>query len=139
MRIPAKLALLIAFVIRTILRAVCLSGVSSANLCQLPALSAAWQSVQFKPRDAAKNAIVPMNWSTGIPLRTWMFLKTVSDISAFCSGAAWPLAHATPQKHAHAAHVAQRTVRFHPVFISAMLQTAWVPTAKIPSTVIVDA
>src|SRR6266850_6416656 len=36
--------------------------------------------------------IVSMNSSTGIPLRTWTFLKTMSDICRFWSGPAWPAA-----------------------------------------------
>jgi len=55
------------FSIKTILRAVCLSGVSSAYRSQLPALSVTWQSVQFMLKAAEKKPIVPMNSFTGIP------------------------------------------------------------------------
>ena len=47
---------------------------------ELLALSEMWQSVQFRLSDAARNPIVPMNSSTGIPFRAWTFLNTSSDI-----------------------------------------------------------
>jgi predicted HD phosphohydrolase len=50
-----------AVTIRIIRRVVCFSALSSAYFAQLPPLSSTWQSVQFKPSDAEKNPIVPMN------------------------------------------------------------------------------
>src|SRR5712691_341943 len=79
-----------ADVITIILRAVRLASVSSAYLSQFPLLSATWQSVQFMPREAEKNPMVAMNWSAGIPLSAWTFLKTCSAIGGLCSGRAWP-------------------------------------------------
>src|SRR6266446_3452139 len=40
-----------------------------------------------------------MNSSTGIPLRTWTFLKTMSDICGFWSGPAWPAAVTRPSRN----------------------------------------
>src|SRR5438132_9746542 len=80
-------------------RAVCLSGVSSAKCAQLPSLCGVWQSTQFKPREAEKNPIVSINSSTGIPLRTWMLLKTSSAIRACCCVVAGGLADETPSRH----------------------------------------
>src|SRR5438105_4313697 len=76
-----------AVTICIILRDVCFNGVSSAYFAQLFSLSGVWHSVQFKLRAAAKNPIVSMNSSTGMPLRTWTFLKTSSTISGF---GCWP-------------------------------------------------
>src|SRR4029077_293890 len=90
-RRPAKLSLLIALTIWTILRAVRFKAVSSAYFPQSPELSEMWQSVQFKPKDAEKKPIVPMSSLAEIPLRTWMFLKTSS---ANC-GFSWDLAGTT--------------------------------------------
>src|ERR1700689_4818450 len=77
-------------------RAVSLRGLSSAYLAQLPPLSALWQSVQVSPRDAEKNPIVAMNWSTGMPFRTRTFLNAWS---AIC-GCDCALATATAIKNA---------------------------------------
>src|SRR5580704_8185926 len=76
-------------------RAVSLRGLSSAYFSQLPPLSALWQSVQVSPREAEKNPMVAMNWSTGMPLSTRMFLKVCSAADVFCCGGACPLANAT--------------------------------------------
>src|SRR5580704_2436005 len=61
-------------------RAVFLRGLSSAYLAQLPPLSALWQSVQVSPKDAEKNPMVAMNWSTGMPFKTRTFLNACSAI-----------------------------------------------------------
>jgi hypothetical protein len=39
-----------------------------------------WQLPQHRLSDVVKTPIVPMNSSTGMPLSTWTFLNTVSDI-----------------------------------------------------------
>src|SRR5579862_5017388 len=88
-----------AFIMPIMARAVRLVAVSSAYFSQLPALSKPWQSVQFMPTEAAKNPIVAMNWFTGIPLSTWMFLKTCSAIRGGGSGRAWPFANRPPSRH----------------------------------------
>src|SRR5260370_5437193 len=108
------------FSIKTILRAVCLSGVSSAYRSQLPALSVTWQSVQFKLREAEKKPIVPMNSFTGIPRSTWMFLKASSDICGFRSLpalAAWLRAQVVPMRHKIVVPMAQRIARLDLNFI----------------------
>src|SRR5471032_315705 len=46
--------------------------------------------------EAENSPIVPMNSSTGIPLRTWTFLKTSSDIWGF---GAWAPASAMLASH----------------------------------------
>jgi hypothetical protein len=51
----------------TILRVVCLKGVSSAYFAQSPPASDTWQSTQFIPVAAANIPIVSMNSSTGMP------------------------------------------------------------------------
>src|SRR5215467_15901959 len=58
---PPKLVWLIDVTIRIIRRVVCFRALSSAYFAQLPPLSSTWQSVQFRPSDAEKNPIVPMN------------------------------------------------------------------------------
>src|ERR1700679_2761156 len=69
-----------AFIMPIMRRAVSLRGLSSAYLAQLPPLSALWQSVQVSPREAEKNPMVAMNWSTGIPFKTRTFLNACSAI-----------------------------------------------------------
>src|SRR6202042_3024648 len=69
-----------AFIMPIMRRAVSFRGLSSAYLAQLPPLSALWQSVQVSPKDAEKNPMVAMNWSTGMPFKTRMFLKACSAI-----------------------------------------------------------
>src|SRR5579863_5523010 len=110
MRRPPKLSLLRVFTITIILRAILFNAVSSAYFAQSLELSETWQSVQFKPREAEKNPMVPMNSLTEIPLRTWTFLKTSSAICGFCSEAVWPLAGATASRHTI-------IVGFHPSFM----------------------
>ena len=73
-----------------IMRAFCLRGVSSANFAQSPPLSSVWQSVQLKLVEAAKNPIVCMKLSTGIPLRIWTFLKACSARIGLSPAGAWP-------------------------------------------------
>ena len=69
-RLPPKARLLRSFTIEIIMRVGRLSPVSSAYLAQLPELFETWQSVQFKPNEAAKNPIVSISSFTEIPLRT---------------------------------------------------------------------
>jgi hypothetical protein len=71
---------------------------SAANPAQLRS-SAMWQSSHDMPREAAKNPIVVMNWSTGIPFMTWTFLKTWSEIGGLSVGAC-ALTIATPSREA---------------------------------------
>ena len=85
-----------AFTITTIRRAVFFSTVSSAYRAQLPPLSEVWQSVQFKLKEAAKNPMVPKNWSTEIPRSTWIFLKASS---AICGFSACPCAQPMASRH----------------------------------------
>src|SRR5205807_4081913 len=96
---PPKFCLLMAVTICIIRRDVCFNGVSSAYLAQPFSLSGVWHSVQFKLRAAAKNPIVSMNSSTGMPLRTWTFLNTSSTISGFCCCPACALADSTASTH----------------------------------------
>src|ERR1700726_1969210 len=100
---------------RIILRAVCLSGVSSANFATSLALAVTWQSMQFMLREAEINPIVPMNSFTVSPRRTWTFLKTSSAICGFCSGPAWLLAGVIPSRYTIG--MAARIVRLDPGFM----------------------
>ena len=76
------------FIISTICRARWIIGVVSAKASRLPArMFGAWQPVQSLAVAAANIPIVSMNSSTGMPLSTWMFLKTVSAMGGFCPGA----------------------------------------------------
>src|SRR6266571_4045949 len=59
-----------------------------------------------------------MNSSTGIPLRTWTFLKTTSDICGFWSGPFWPAAATRPSRNTVIVTMAPRIVRLHPNFMS---------------------
>src|SRR6266571_2788087 len=59
-----------------------------------------------------------MNSSTGIPLRTWTFLKTTSDICGFWSGPVWPAAATRPSRNTVIVTMAPRIVRLHPNFMS---------------------
>src|SRR6185295_15207937 len=79
-------------------RVVRFRSLSSAYLAQLPPLSSTWQSVQLSPVAAAKNPIVSMNWSTGMPLRIWTFLKTSSAIGGLGSGP-WAATTMAPRSH----------------------------------------
>src|SRR5580765_6823301 len=68
--------------IEIIARAVRLRGGSSSHFgFDVPA--PVWQLPQHRLNDVVNTPIVPMNSSTGMPLSTWMFLKTVSDICGF--------------------------------------------------------
>ena len=69
-----------------------------------------WQSVQLRPVAVAKNPMVAMNSSTGIPLSTWMFLKTCSAIGG-AAGAAWLPESATLKKHADSSVAAATKIR----------------------------
>src|SRR6516164_10261291 len=76
-------------------RAVRLRGGSSSNFgFDVPA--PVWQLPQQRLSDVVNTPIVPMNSSTGMPLSTWMFLNTVSDICGFAvaavAAATWPFA-----------------------------------------------
>src|SRR5215831_5793228 len=76
-----------------IARAVRLRGGSSSHFgFDVPA--PVWQLPQHRLSDVVNTPIVPMNSSTGMPLSTWMFLKTVSDICglavAAAAAAVWP-------------------------------------------------
>ena len=98
MLFPPKFDALMVLTIRIILRAVCFSGVSSANLATSLALAVTWQSMQFMLRDAAIKPMVPMNSFTVSPRSTWTFLKTSSAICGFCSGATWLLTGVIPSR-----------------------------------------
>src|SRR5215467_2309066 len=84
--------------IEIIARAVRLRGGSSSHFgFDVPA--PVWQLPQQRLSDVVNTPIVPMNSSTGIPLSTWMFLNTVSDICGFAvaaaAAAAWPFSGLT--------------------------------------------
>src|SRR5213596_878588 len=68
--------------------------------------------------EEANIPIASMNSSTGIPLRTWTFLKTTSDICGFWSGPAWPAAATRPSRNTVIVTMAPRIVRLHPNFMS---------------------
>src|SRR5215510_4711588 len=92
---PPKLVLLMFCTMATMARAVRLRGGSSSHFgFEVPA--PVWQLPQHRLNDVVNTPIVPMNSSTGMPLSTWMFLNTVSDICAFAVAAAaaatWPFA-----------------------------------------------
>src|SRR5437660_3306301 len=81
--------------IEIIARAVRLRGGSSSHFgFDVPA--PVWQLPQHRLNDVVNTPIVPMNSSTGMPLSTWMFLNTVSDICGLAGVAAavwiWPSA-----------------------------------------------
>src|SRR5262249_7083824 len=76
---PLKLSRLMAATICIMRRAVRFFGGSSSHFgFDVPA--PVWQSPQQTVRAAENNPMVPMNSSTGIPFKTWTFLKTWSDI-----------------------------------------------------------
>ena len=52
--------------------------------------------MQQKVRAAENNPIVPMNSSTGMPLRTWIFLKAASAFSPGRAPFGGACANATP-------------------------------------------
>src|SRR5215472_11787408 len=86
---PPKLSLLIAFTIWIIRRAMSFRGGSSSHFgLEVPA--PVWQSPQHTVNAAEKRPIVPMNSSTGMPLSTWMFLKTCSAIGGLVCAKALP-------------------------------------------------
>src|SRR5262245_8129037 len=92
---PPKLVLLMFWTIAIIARAVRLRGGSSSHFgFDVPA--PVWQLPQHRLSEVVNTPIVPMNSSTGMPLSTWMFLNTVSDIWGFAVAAAaaavWPFA-----------------------------------------------
>src|SRR5260370_38324827 len=71
-----------AVIISTILRAINFLGVSNAQFTfSVPAPT--WHSEQSKPRAADMTPMVPMKSSTGIPLRTCMFLKARAEVRLF--------------------------------------------------------
>src|SRR5215510_10531721 len=75
------------FTMLIIARAVRLRGGSSSHFgFDVPA--PVWQLPQQRLSDVVNTPIVPMNSSTGIPLRTWTFLKTLSDICGVAGVAA---------------------------------------------------
>ena len=78
---PKKLRLMV-FIMTTICRARSMRGVETANASRRVRISWTWQPVQSNRSEEANIPIVSMNSSAGIPLRTWMFLKTFSDIGA---------------------------------------------------------
>src|SRR5215831_15744070 len=68
-------------------RAVRLRGGSSSHFgFDVPA--PVWQLPQHRLSDVVKTPIVPMNSSTGMPLSTWTFLNTLSDICGVAGVAA---------------------------------------------------
>src|SRR5436190_8778673 len=79
-----------AVTICIIVRVIRFSCVSSANLSQVSTLSATWQSMQFRLKEEANIPIVSMNSSTGMPFRSWTFLKTSS---AICGLGCWARAN----------------------------------------------
>src|SRR3954471_14115464 len=94
---PPKRVLLMSCTIWIIARAVRLRGGSSSHFgFDVPA--PVWQLPQHRLSDVVKTPIVPMNSSTGIPLSTWTFLNTLSDICGVAGVAAatcaddWPAA-----------------------------------------------
>src|SRR6185503_4644057 len=99
-RRPPNIDLFRLSTIVIIRRAVRFRSVSSAYRAQLPPASSTWQSVQFSPRDAENIPIVPMNSLTGIPLRSWTFLKT-SSASCGRSAGAWAARRAPPHTPPH--------------------------------------
>ncbi len=89
---PPKFVLLMFWTIWTIaravrFRAVCGDPVSSSHFgSDVPA--PVWQLPQHRLSDVVKTPIVPMNSSTGMPLSTWTFLNTASDICGLAVAAA---------------------------------------------------
>src|SRR5438552_3501365 len=99
-----------AVTICIIRRAVRFFGGSSSHLgFDVPA--PVWQSPQQTVNAAENSPMVPMNSSTGIPFRTWTFLKTWSDI---CGCGAWPPAAATLVTHATIPAAIARLHRLYP-------------------------
>ena len=62
------------------LRATFFRGGSSSHF-GLDVPAPVWQLPQQRLNDVVNTPMVPMNSSTGMPLSTWMFLKTFSDSS----------------------------------------------------------
>src|SRR5436853_2088459 len=86
--LPKKLRLMV-FTMPTMKRAFWIIGVSMANAATLPSrICGEWQPVQSFAVAAANIPIVSMNSSTGMPLRTRMSLKNVSDICGALSAGA---------------------------------------------------
>src|SRR6185369_766890 len=92
---PPKLSRLIALTIVTILRAICFRG-GSASHCGFDVPAPTWQSPQQTLSAAENSPIVPMNSSTGMPLRTWIFLKACSDVCGLAAAGAWARANTIP-------------------------------------------
>src|SRR5580658_11187177 len=95
--LPPKFSLLMAFTIWIMRRAIFLRGGASSAQFGLSPPAPVWQSPQQTLRAAEKRPMVPMNSSTGMPLRIWMFLKATSDIcwrgiagAGFCAKALPP-------------------------------------------------
>src|SRR5215475_15147776 len=84
---PPKFVLLMFCTIATMARAVRLRGGSSSHFgFDVPA--PVWQLPQQRLNDVVNTPIVPMNSSTGMPLSTWTFLNTLSDICGVAGVAA---------------------------------------------------
>src|SRR5882757_6931808 len=68
--------------------------------------------------------MIPRNSSAGIPLSTWMFLKTSSAISGFSADPAWPPANTTQPSHTTEVSVAHTIVRDFDFMLSRSLLAA---------------
>src|SRR5947209_7243831 len=78
-----------------------------------------------------------MNSSTGIPLRTWTFLKICSDTCGVEPAATWaPIGASTPAlmlaNHATIKPAAVRTNRFDNTFIGVLLRRVHCPRLPCP-------
>src|SRR5947207_12969925 len=62
-----------------IVRAIRLRGFASSSHFGFDVPAPVWQLPQHRLSDVVNTPIVPMNSSTGMPLSTWTFLKTLSD------------------------------------------------------------
>src|ERR1044071_3012853 len=92
------------FIMPTMKRAFWIMGVSMANASGFPSrICGEWQPVQSFEVAAANIPMVSMNSSIGIPLRTRMSLKNVSDICGVAAVAAWRADTATLVAHARTA------------------------------------
>ena len=77
---PAKYILLIVLTITIIWRARWIRGVAIANALRSSAAVGEWQNVQSFPIALANIPMASKNVSTGMPLSSWTFLKTLSVI-----------------------------------------------------------
>ena len=103
--------------ITIIWRARWIRGVAIANALRSRAAVGAWQNVQSFPIALANMPIASKNVSTGMPLSSWTFLKTVSVICG--AGAAfWARRVAAPSRHTAASDAAQRKVLDPSIMIS---------------------